>query len=101
MSEPAITHTPAQVSAPAWHQALAGAGVWLVAHLWLEPEWALSVLWLGALVHVPLALGLVSRGDAAARRVVWSRLTLLAAVTLPLAFAVEVGWIALPWLVFT
>lgn len=101
MSEPAITTTPAQVSASAWHQALAGAGVWLVAHLWLEPEWAQSVLWLGALVHVPLALGLIPRKGAAARKTFWNPITLLAAASLPLAFASEVAWLALPWLAFT
>lgn len=102
MSEPAITHTPAQVSAPAWSPSvLIGAVVWLIAHVWLDPEWERSVHWLGALVHVPLALGLISRGDAATRRGLWNAFTLLAGVSLPLAFAMDVGWVALPWLVFT
>ena len=101
MSEPAITTTPAQVSAPAWHQAIAGAAVWLIAHILLEPDWAQSVLWLGALVHVPLALGLIATTDTKARKAFWNPFTLLAAASLPATYAIQVGWVALPWLLFT
>lgn len=111
MSEPAITHTPAQVSAPAWSpsvhtflRALIGAGLWLIGHFAFQPQWELSVLLLGAFVHVPLALEMMLRQESGRAAQVFDRhgyALLLLALLLGLAFQLEVGWLALPWLVFT
>lgn len=115
MSEPAVTHAPQPVPAPAslirgraWLRAFAGIGIWLPAHLALEPGWALGLLWLGALVHVPLALGMILTGQdrhsPTARLLdfaAWAQLP--AALLLMVAFSAEPAgiWLALPWIALT
>lgn len=112
MPDPAKTHThaPANASAArsrgrAWLRAAAGLLLWLAAWQAFRPEWALALLWLGALVHVPLALGMILTGQdqhsPTARLlgfVAWAQLP--AALLLVAAFApgLEGIWPALPWL---
>ncbi|MBZ0134742.1 MAG: YndJ family protein [Planctomycetes bacterium] len=64
----------------------------------------MSVLWLGAYVHVPLALELMLQNESgrAARYFHHREYTLIPlAISLVVAFATGIGWLALPWLIFT
>ena len=119
MSEPATTLTPAQALAPAsssfirgraWLRSVIGLGAWLLCYFALEPDWGTALLWLGALVHVPLALGLIltrSRTDLAPRAhallnfAAWAQLP--AALLLVAGFSLESNGIllALPWVLIT
>lgn len=113
MPEPATTHTRApaptsRVRGRAWLRALVGLSLWVAAWLAFRPEWALALLWLGALVHVPLALGLIltcqDKHSPTARLLgftAWAQLP--AALLLVAAFApgLEGVWPALPWIALT
>lgn len=87
-----------------------GFGAWLLAYFALEPDWATALLWLGALVHVPLALGLIltehasgraARANALLNFAAWAQLP--AAFLLIASFTDSLGGIllALPWLAIT
>ncbi|MCB9933742.1 MAG: YndJ family transporter [Planctomycetes bacterium] len=92
----------------AWLRAVTGLGIWLPAYLALQPGWALGLLWLGALAHVPLALGLILTGQDRHPPTdtllnLAARAQLPAALLLMVAFSAELGgiWLALPWLALT
>jgi hypothetical protein len=94
MPEPAKTLTPTQAPALA---SVVGFALWLIAYFLFEPEWALAVLWLGALVHVPLALGLGTDGATKWGRPYWS---LPASMFLVAGFVTDWWWLVLPWAAF-
>ncbi|MBE7490735.1 MAG: YndJ family transporter [Planctomycetes bacterium] len=80
---------------PTWARAALGGLLWLVFWLWFWPRLEVALIWIGALVHVPLALGLMdeTRGR---------RAQLPAALLLVASFVSESHnlWLALPWLGF-
>lgn len=110
MPEPVETFTPAQRPASvfqlAWFRAGVGAIAWVASYLWFEPAWELGLLWLGVLVHVPLALGLVA-SDSAPRHGRGATLRLASWLAVPggillvVAYQpeVDVFWFSVPWLV--
>ena len=97
MPEPAKTLTPARAPALA---SVVGGGVWLIAYFAFRPSWELAILWLGALVHVPLALGAVAapRNDPGAH-VGPPLLALPAALLLIAGFEVS-PWLIFPWVAY-
>jgi hypothetical protein len=85
-----------------------GFAIWLLAYFALSPDWPTALLWLGALVHVPLALGLVltdreraDKADALLNFVAWAQLP--GALLLVASFTNELSGIllALPWIFLT
>jgi hypothetical protein len=94
MPEPAKTLTPTQAPALA---SVVGGAIWLVAYFVFQPEWALAILWLGALVHVPLALGLGADRATSRGRPYWS---LPASIFLVAGFVTDWWWLVLPWSAF-
>ncbi len=68
-------------------RAVIGSVVWLAAFAYFAPEWTVALIWLGALVHVPLALALVdARDHAAGTAATPGRLQLPSAILLVVAF---------------
>ncbi|MBK8207651.1 MAG: YndJ family transporter [Planctomycetes bacterium] len=92
---------------PSAFRALIGAVAWAGCYLWFQPPWELAMLWLGALVHVPLAMGLIQPGPGKSRPdqllKLAARLQLPAALCLVASFQPEVRgiWLALPWIAVT
>jgi hypothetical protein len=82
-----------------------GGVAWVVCLLWFQPAWEVALVWVGALVHVPLALGLITREVNARPLRLACRLQLPAALVLVAAFQPEVRgyavWLALPWTLVT
>lgn len=89
------------VPAPFSFRALLGGAFWLGCYAWFQPEWAVAIVWLGALVMAPLALGLIEQGGKPLRMI--GRLQLPAAMLLVAAFATErlAFALALPWVALT
>jgi len=99
---------------PAWARAALGGLIWLVCWLWFSPPWHVALVWIGALVHVPLALGLMQEAGASAHPGnggTWGhgarlrfafRLQLPAGLMLVASFVSDSHgiWLALPWLGF-
>lgn len=90
---------PASVrETPAWARAALGGLVWLGCWAWFGPPLEVALIWIGALVHVPLALGLM--GETRGRRVQLPAAILLVASFAP-ALPPGAGFVvALPWLGF-
>jgi hypothetical protein len=112
-----------QFSRQAAARALIGGAIWVICWFWFQPSWEMAVLWLAALVHVPLALALIDRQPVAklpwkddagehprlasgapassirAPAVSAHNFVLPAAVLLVASFQPEVRgvWLALPW----
>jgi hypothetical protein len=84
-----------------WVRAGLGAMAWGACVLWREPSWAMALLWLGALVVAPLALGGLEREPlpAAARAMGTLRHAVLpAALLLVAGLSFELlAWLVLPW----
>jgi len=93
-------HTqPAARPGAVWARAGLGLIAWGVVSLWFQPSLELALVWLGALVHAPLALQL-ARGKGHGPLLDWAiRLQLSAALLLIAAFLPEVRghWLAWPW----
>ncbi len=113
-SESGSKPLPLATPAPAPVRAVVGGVVWVVCLLWFRPSWEVALVWVGALVHVPLVLGLIARDLGQGARPLHNvrfafrfayRLQLPAALLLVAAFQPEVrgyaGWLALPWALVT
>ncbi|MBX3460631.1 MAG: YndJ family transporter [Planctomycetes bacterium] len=89
------------VPAPFSFRALLGGALWVACYAWFRPEWAVAIVWLGALVMTPLALGLVERGRTPFRLI--GRAQLPAALLLVAAFVTDhYGFaLSLPWIALT
>ncbi|MBX3475157.1 MAG: YndJ family transporter [Planctomycetes bacterium] len=100
---------------PAWARAALGGVIGLACWAWFAPPLHVALVWIGALVHVPLALGLMqeprvsAKGPAPgdARPVAYAsgsclRYQLPAALMLVASFVSDSYgiWLALPWLGF-
>jgi hypothetical protein len=98
MPEPDKTLIPTR--APALASAV-GLAIWLCAYFVIRPSWELAILWLGALVHLPLALSF--ERSAAPERRGQSRTSgtvpVLAALFLIAGFEFA-WWLILPWVGF-
>ncbi|MCB9893219.1 MAG: YndJ family transporter [Planctomycetes bacterium] len=92
----------------AWLRALAGLPLWGMLYTVLEPDWATALLWLGALTHVPLALGLILTGQEKHRRAdailnfaAWLQLPAAALLIVGMSLQSSGFWLALPWVALT